>query len=183
MGGQVEAPGTCISISNSNSSAAASAAPRICHISALTLRSILVLGSASLHLVLRDPARGTRGPPWQRRQAAAQRRRAHDPAFSIAQAQVSRRRRVGLRGVPVRKPGGQAPHTATAARPVIGASAAAASYRVLVLVVIAYAGVQSSCHSNTLAVVGDDHVARLAARSAVCRLELCFTACDAAAAT
>ena len=62
----MEAPGTCISLSNSNSSAPASAAPRICHISALTLRSILVLGSASLHLVLRDPAGGTRGPPWQR---------------------------------------------------------------------------------------------------------------------
>ena len=82
----------------------------------------------------------------------------------------------------------QAPHTrgggtpAPSTRPVISAGAGDNnSHCVLIILVLAGAGAGPPGHSDALAVVGDDHVARFAAR-AVCGLELYITARNAATA-
>ena len=77
------APSAGVSVSTTSTSA------RNRHIGALPF-SILVLSPASINLILRDPARCTRGTPWQqqqrwrRRRQTPARRSPHDPALGLA---------------------------------------------------------------------------------------------------
>ena len=174
----METHGSSISISTAPASAGN------CHIRAVSF-CILILGAAPVHLVLCGPASIRRRGPWRRGQTSA-RRSAHDATLGLAEAEVpgGRRGGVGYRAcVAVREPIVQAPHTrgGTAARPVIVAAAGDNNHSVLILVIVADAGTRPPGHPDALAFVGDDHVARCAAR-AVRELEFCIAARDAAAA-
>jgi hypothetical protein len=71
------APSSSVSVSTAPASA------RNSYIRALPF-SILVLNTAPVNFVLRDPAPGTRGTPRQQRRQAITRRSAHDAALGLA---------------------------------------------------------------------------------------------------